>query len=389
MNKYFKFLRDVYFFKDLPDEDVEKLAESCKEEKFEKGEIIFLESSKADKFYIIMEGTVEVWKDYYDSEPDLLAVHGRGQLFGEMALVDDLPRSATLVARTPTKVLFLFRDEFQDFIQRNSRVALSILRSISSMVRKSNDFFVDGLRKRNLELAQAYEELKITQEELLRSERFSNLGKFSSMIIHDIKNPISVLKGFAEMILYHSKDPEKIKRYSSSIIKETERLNRLAGELLDYTRGEIRLNMSIVSIDQLFEKIRDAVADSLAQRDIKLIMENLVKDAVILDEERMLRVFLNLIDNSRKAMDRGGTITVSAVGEDTSLVFSISDTGLGMTKDVIEHLFEPFYSSSKMGGTGLGMVIVKNIIDAHGGKIEVKSKLRQGTTVDVKIPLHN
>ena len=385
----FSFLRDAYFFKDLSDDDLSKLALSCKEERFEKGQIIFLESSAADKFYIILEGTVEVWKDYYNSQPDLLAVHGKGHLFGEMSLIDDLPRSATVVARTPVTVLYLYKDEFQDFIMRNSRAALSVLRSVSAMVRKSNDYFVDNLRKRNSELTVTIEELQTTQERLLRSERFSNLGRFSSMIIHDIKNPVSVLRSYAEMILCNTGEVDKIRKYANNIIKETERLNRLTGELLDYSRGDIRLNMSIVSIGQLFEKIRESVQDGLEHRNISLVTDNQVKEPAILDEERMLRVFINLIDNSRKAMDPGGTITVSAAHDERMIHFTIADTGSGMTKDVIEHLFEPFHPSATPGGSGLGTVIVKNIVDAHGGAVAIKSRLKQGTSVEISIPFRH
>jgi signal transduction histidine kinase len=387
--QHFSFLKDAYFFKDLSDDDLHKLTLSCKEERFEKGHTIFLESAAADKFYIILEGTVEVWKDYYDSQPDLLAVHGKGHLFGEMSLIDDLPRSATVVARTPVTVLYLFKDEFRDFVMRNSRAALAVLRSVSAMVRKSNDNFVDSLRKRNAELMLTIEELKTTQERLLRSERFSNLGRFSSMIIHDIKNPVSVLRSYSEMILLNSQDAEKVKKYASSIIKETERLNRLTGELLDYSRGDIRLNMSIVSVGQLFEKVRESVLDGLQHRTISLVVENRISEPAILDEERMLRVFINLIDNSRKAMDPGGTISLTARHDDRNMFFTVADNGSGMTKDIINHLFEPFHPSAAPGGTGLGMLIVKNIVDAHGGSVDIKSRLRQGTTVEMSIPFRH
>jgi signal transduction histidine kinase len=386
---YFSFLKDAYFFKDLSDDDLRKLVLSCKEERFEKGQTIFLEAAAADKFYIILEGTVEVWKDYYDSQPDLLAVHGKGHLFGEMSLVDDLPRSATVVARTPVAVLYLFKDEFQDFIMRNSRAALSVLRSVSAMVRKSNDNFVDNLRKRNAELVLAIEELKTTQERLLRSERLSNLGRFSSMIIHDIRNPVSVLRSYSEMILYQAQDPEKVKKYASNIIKETERLNRLTNELLDYTRGDIRLNMSIVQVGQLFEKVRESVLDGLEHRKISLLVDNRINEPAILDDERMLRVFINLIDNSRKALEPGGTISLSARHDERCMFFTVADNGSGMTRDIIDHLFEPFHPSAAPGGSGLGMLIVKNIIDAHGGSVDINSRLNHGTTVELNIPFRH
>jgi signal transduction histidine kinase len=387
IDKAFKFLRNVYFFRDLSDDEIRKLAEVCKEERFAKGDIIFLEGAKADYFYIVAEGTVEVWKDYYESRPDILALHGKGHLFGEMSLVDELPRSATVVARTGVKVFSIFRNEFLEILRGDSKIALSILKSLSAMVRKSNDHFVDGLRRKNIELQHANEDLKAVQEDLLRAERLSNLGKFSSLIIHDIRNPISILRGYAEMTLLHSADPERVGKYARGALKEIIRMDRLAGELLDYSRGEIRLNLSIVSLHQFFEKLKEGVGDSLDQARMGLVIKNSITGPVILDEERMLRVFINLCDNSRKAMAEGGAITITVDHTESSLIFIVEDTGKGMPRDVLEHIFEPFYSLSHRGGTGLGLVIVKNIIEAHDGSLSVRSKIDYGTTVEIRLPL--
>ena len=91
--------RRAYLFKGLTDDEIRLVAASCAEEERDSGDVIFVEGSTADRFYIVMEGRVEVWKNYYDPKPDLLAVHGSGRFFGEMALIDELPRSATVVAK--------------------------------------------------------------------------------------------------------------------------------------------------------------------------------------------------------------------------------------------------------------------------------------------------
>jgi len=386
MEHKMRFLKDVYFFKDLSQDELRALAESCREERFSKGEILFIEGEKAEKFYIIIDGTVEVWKDYYDRHPDLLAIHGKGHLFGEMALVDDLPRSATVLVKTDANVLSILRDDFHRILQNNSMVALSLLKSLSSMVRKSNDYFVDGLRRQNLELQHAYEDLKAVQEELIKSERMSNLGKFSSLIIHDIRNPISVMKGYAEMILLHGEDSEKRKKYATGILKEVDRLNLLVGELLDYSRGDIRLNLSIVSLHQFFEKLRQNVAEAIEKAGIRLEIRNEITDPIIFDEARMLRVFINLCDNSRKAISEGGEISITARKMEARLVLTVEDTGIGMTREVLDHIFEPFFSTSKQGGTGLGLVIVKNVVEAHDGTVSVQSKVKTGTKVEIVLP---
>jgi len=161
---WFPFLRRAYLFKGLTDDEIRLVGESCAEEERDSGDVIFVEGSTADRFYIVMEGRVEVWKNFYDTKPDLLAVHGSGRFFGEMALIDELPRSATVVAKERTRLLYLYRDDFRRLIRERSSIALSVMTGISYMVRNSNEAFVDDLRKRNAELERAYAQLNTARE---------------------------------------------------------------------------------------------------------------------------------------------------------------------------------------------------------------------------------
>jgi len=381
------FLTKVYFFQDLPDEQINKIQKVCHQIEYRPGEIIFEEGSQADRFYIVAEGAVEVWKDYRLPEKDLLAVHERGHLFGEMALIDELPRSATVLAKEPTRLFYIDRDDFQTIIQDNSEIAISILKSVTDMVRSSNEYFVDNLRGRARELEKTNQALQEAQEELLRRDRLSTLGKFSSLILHDIRNPLSVLRSMAEMIILNCKDSQKVERNARRIITEADRLNQIATELLDYSRGEIRLNMSIVNLESFFNKILEAVEEKLQARDIKVTTDIQFTQPVIMDEQRMFRVFYNLADNARKAMPQGGTFSIRAFKADQTLKVEVSDTGVGMDPSIQRKIFDPFFSHSDEGGTGLGMSIVKSVIEAHNGTLFVSSKPRGGTTFRVTLPL--
>ena len=387
MTDYYQFLRNVYFFRDLADEEIRGIEQVCHEEEYGQGRVIFEEGAAADRFYIVLEGAVEVWKDFQLEEKDLLAVHEKGHLFGEMALVDDLPRSATVVAREKSRLLYVNRDDFTRIITENSSIALSIIRSVSSMVRQSNETFVEGLRERNRELEEAYRDLKEAQDELLRAERLSTLGKFSSLILHDIKNPLSILRGYAELIVRNSAHGVRVQRNAEKIIQEADRLNRLANELLDYSRGEIRLNISIVDLQDFCAKVVEAIAGKFRARSIDVETEVVFRGPVLLDEERMFCVFLNLAENSRKAMSNGGTFGIRVSRTEGSLCFTVYDTGVGMSPEVQQHIFEPFYSHSSGGGTGLGMSIVKSIVEAHDGSLSVESKTKGGTTFAISVPL--
>jgi signal transduction histidine kinase len=385
MAGHFDFLRDVYFFKELSDEEVEGIEHLCKEDHFSPGEIIFRENAPAERFFIVLDGMVEVWKDYGSPTPDLLAVHGQGHLFGEMALIDDLPRSATVVAKTATRVLYMFRAEFDRILRENSAVALSILRSLSAMVRKSNESYVEDLRERNTQLEAAYHELQEAQEELLRAERFSNLGKMSSMILHDIRNPISTVKGLGEMIHLMADDPDKVREYADATVQEAERLNRLAGELLDYSRGEIRLEMRVATMEALLAKLADRVGHRTTGRQIEVNVDNQFHEPLILDEERILRALENVADNACKAMSTGGRLDISVIGVDSRVRIVVQDDGEGMPTEVLNRVLEPFFSAAK-GGTGLGLVIVKNVVEAHRGTLSIESTVGEGTRITIELP---
>jgi signal transduction histidine kinase len=385
---YFRFLRDIYFFKDLGDDDIRDIMGYCREKSFDTGEIIFWENDEADRFYIIMNGEVEVWKEYGTDYADMLAVHGPGHLFGEMALVDDLPRSATVKSRGKARVLYIDREEFSRILQKKPTVSFAIVKSLSAMVRKSNETFLEDLRERNKKLEESNRQLKEAQSELLKSERLSTLGKFSSMILHDIRNPISVVKAYTDLLLLSGEVPEKLKEYIKNVRFEAERLNQLANELLDYSRGEIRLDMSSVDTGSFLERVEEWVKRRFASKRYEIELKNSHQGPVIFDQERMFRALTNLADNARKAMSPGGRFTLSIEDEPGWLLFMVNDTGEGMSREVLEKVFEPFYSSSTRGGTGLGMAIVKSTVEAHGGSIDIESAPGEGTRILLRIPLH-
>ena len=389
MKDLFSFLKKVYFFQELPDQQIKKIQQVCHQIEYNPGDILFEEGSQADRFYIVADGAVEVWKDYKLPDRDLLAVHEQGHLFGEMALIDELPRSATVLAKEPTRLFYIDRDDFHTIIQDNSKIAISILKSVSAMVRKSNEYFVDNLRERARELEKTNQALQEAQEELLLKDRLSTLGKFSSLILHDIRNPLSILRSMAEMIVLNSSERKKVERNAKKIISEADRLNQIASELLDYSRGEIRLNMSIVNLNSFFNRLLEAVGEKFQARDITVTTEISISEPVIMDEQRMFRVFLNLADNARKAMPQGGKFSIKAFKADQTFKVEVADTGVGMDLSIQKKIFDPFFSYYDQGGTGLGMSIVKSIIEAHHGTLFVSSKPNGGTTFRVTLPLIN
>jgi len=381
--EFLSVFQNLALFRELPAEDLNQFLAECREERRGPEEIVFREGDAPDRFYVLLEGEVEIWKSYGMPQSELLAVRGPGASFGEMSLIDELPRSATIRTLTAVRLLSLEKPHFRKIMEAKPQVAMLIMKMVSQMVRLSNEAFQYGLLQKNLMLAKAYEELQTAHNDLIRSERLSTLGKFSSMIIHDLRNPLSIIHAYAEMLTLPGEPAAKV-AMATKLLGETDRLGRMVGELLDYSRGNIRLNLGPLDLDELFDRLREQFDRGSGR--IQLEFMNSVSQPLLLDSDRVYRVLANLLDNARKAMRQGGVIQVNAVLENDYAIIDVIDTGEGMDEATRARLFEPFFSASASGGTGLGMLVVQNVVEAHGGTIAVQSEKGVGTTVRVTFP---
>ncbi len=381
------FLRNIYFFHSMSDNALHKIASLCTEFSYEPGTIIFFEDMPGDSFFVVLEGEAEIWKRYGKTDAVLLGVCSSGQPVGEMALIDECPRSATVRSRTFLRMLVIKAVDFNNLLLTENSICVTLLRAVTMMVRRSNEAHITDLDRQNKELARAYTELQALQDELVSRERLSVVGRFSSLILHDIRNPLSALKTRVQLLQANRDDNEY---FNSSIVKINEditRMEHLAAEFLDYARGEIRLNMSVCMLDQLFSRLQDAISVKTQAQNVKLACENSVSEPVILDQERVLRALINASENACKAMNNGGSLTIRALKDGCNLVFEILDTGVGMSPESLERIFQPFYSQSTSGGTGLGMGIIKSIIEAHHGTVSISSAIGAGTRLVLTLPV--
>jgi signal transduction histidine kinase len=390
MEDKLKELSEIELFSGLSREDLSFVAGYCLPKKFRKGEVLFYEGEEANCLYLIMEGDVEIWSDFREKERDLLAVNSEKCIVGEMALIDSLPRSATLIAGSRVRTYYINREKYEDILLKCPCIAVIIMKSLSRIVRKSNQSYVTTLREQNKKIESTYQELIATQEKLHREEKLATMGQFSSMILHDIKNPVSVIKSYSELAIKKMGEVgnEKISEYFTKIIGETKKLNFLAADLLDFSKGGISLNYSIIELTSFLEKILHDQQALLSAKAIQVNLECLYDGVILIDADRFERVVINLLNNSRRAVSRGGEIHIKTWENQSSLNLLISDNGCGMSQETLDHIFEPFYSQSGKGGTGLGMVIIKNIVEVHDGSLQVESLPDQGSQIHITLPLN-
>jgi two-component system sensor histidine kinase HydH len=231
-------------------------------------------------------------------------------------------------------------------------------------------------------------EVTALRREIHRNQRLASVGRLAAGVAHEVRNPLSSIKGFATYFKQRYREKPEDQQVAGIMIQEIDRLNRVIGQLLDFARP-IKVVAKAVAVPQL-------VADSLklveAQAKEKTIgIETILAPqllTVFLDPDRIKQVLLNLYLNALDAMEAGGRLSVSAAAEDHNrwIVFRVSDTGHGISKENQSQIFDPYYTT-KSTGTGLGLAIANNIVDAHGGRIEVDSAAGEGTTVTVRIPV--
>jgi two-component system sensor histidine kinase HydH len=229
-------------------------------------------------------------------------------------------------------------------------------------------------------------EIRELQEKVRRSERLAALGRLASGVAHEIRNPLSSIKGFAQYFRDKFEVGTEDKSYADIMIQEVERLNRVITQLLDFGRPkELRLDLHPLS--QILEHPLQLIRADLNKRGIKLIESPFPEDKIKVDSDQITQAFLNIFINAMESMEGGGELRVGMVKrpEGGGVEIWISDSGPGIHRENLSKIFDPFFSTKKKG-TGLGLAITANIIEAHGGEISVESRKGKGTTFKIFLP---
>jgi two-component system sensor histidine kinase HydH len=230
-------------------------------------------------------------------------------------------------------------------------------------------------------------EIRDLQEKVRRSERLASLGRLAAGVAHEIRNPLSSIRGFAQFFMQRFKGREQEQEYASVMVKEVDRLNRVITELLDFARPR-EPHRELHSLEEILDHTLEVLKPELAKK--KVGVEKKYERELPLarvDRDQLSQAFLNLLINSLESMEDGGKIRVGIRRErQDSLRVSIGDTGKGIPREDLEKVFEPFFST-KRKGTGLGLSIVHQIVEGHGGDIQVESQEGEGTFFQITLPI--
>jgi signal transduction histidine kinase len=363
--------------------EVEELISNCQVKSYAEGAVLCRENAIEHTFYMILEGDVRVSKLVNAAENRLLQTLGPGDFFGEMALIHNAPRAATVTATTPVVVLELDKKSFDRVLQNSSSIAMAMVREISSRLRANDEMAVGDLRVRASELAQAYQ--KLAEEELARRE-------FLSSIAHELRTPLMSASGYIHLLKKGALTGDQLNNAIDTVDRNVQQIIALVNDLLFLQEMELVLSeFNPVDLGEIGRSVVDKYKTRAMDKRIALTLRGDYNLPPISGDARSLeRALSALVDNAIKFSPHGGEVEVRFKADRERLTVEVEDRGIGIAPDMRPRIFDRFYHIERhdndlFGGIGLGLSIAKQVIEQHNGALEVESKPGVGSVFIIRL----
>ncbi len=254
---------------------------------------------------------------------------------------------------------------------------------------ESNRLLIEQIKEREekeRELLVAYKRLKETQSQLIQAEKMQVIGMLASGVAHEVKNPLAIILQGVEFLERKIDSYDENIRLTFANIKEAiKRADNIVRGLLDFSSIS-KIDVSTIDINSLLEECVFLLKHQFDRRQIKVIRDfGRELPLVEIDKNRIEQVFVNIFMNATYAMEKGGILRIKTYrGSNEMLIVEVEDTGCGIPEDIIDKIFDPFFTTRRdKGGAGLGLAIVRSIIEMHRGRIEIENKKEGGVRVKI------
>jgi signal transduction histidine kinase len=354
-------------FAHLPAAELKKLSAVARDISFPHGATIFKEGDPGDGLYVVKSGKVQISAFIDSGEEHVFATVLPGDVFGEMAVLDNLQRSAHASAEGETTVIFVPREQFIELLKTSPAMSLTAVQEISRRLREFNAQYI---------------------RKLLQVERMALVGRFASTIVHDLKNPLTIIRMGAAQAASENADAKQRQTAEKRIENQIERITGLLNDILEFTRGTPQeLAFAKIEFDIFIERLIDEFQQELASRGVTIELENKPPAVRIpLNPPRLSRVLYNIVFNAVDAMPGGGRIRLRFTENEKEILTEIEDSGRGISPEIVDRLFEPFATFGKPHGTGLGLSISQRIVEEHRGKIAARNQPGGGAIFSITLP---
>ena len=359
-----------------PDE-IEELIANSQVRSYIPGAVLCRENEIEDRFYMILEGEVEVTKSINNSESRLLKTLAPGDFFGEMALIHNAPRAATVTAKTELTTLELDKSAFDRVLHKSTSIAMAMVSEISNRLRQNDQLAVDDLRMRASELAEAYQ--KLAEQELARREFLTNIA-------HELRNPLQVASGNLQILQKGILKGEQLAAGIDTVARNVQQIVTLVNDILFLQEMDLVLpDFQAVNMNEVAYAVVGKYAASAHDHGVGLRLTpspNL--PPVSGDAKSLERALMALVDNAIKFSPRGGDVIINLNVNGDNVLVSVEDHGIGIKKETLPRIFDRFYHLERsgddlFGGIGLGLAITRQVIEQHQGRLDVVSTPGKGS----------
>jgi signal transduction histidine kinase len=371
-------------FPRMNEADLAELASVATLNTYPPGTILCHEGRVEDTFYIVVAGRAEVCKHIEENVFRVLHRPGPGEFFGEIALVQDSARTADVRTLEPSVVIEIGREAFLNVLHRSASMAVRIMLQITSRLRDGDQRAITELRQKNRELAQAYDEL--AAEQRLRSD-------FLTTVSHELRTPLAAAAGYLQLVRTGAVTPEQSPTFLETATNNLDTVVHLVNSILFLQEQElITPEFAPVRIDQVVHKAVEEIQDQAAGAGHTINTQ--IDDGLpelSANAGGLSRAVGALLDNAVKFSPEGGAIDVRVRLQDHLLRIEISDQGVGFPMERVHDVYKPFVRIEETAGhlfrgVGLGLPIAKQVVEAHGGHIEIESQVGSGSTFAIVLP---
>lgn len=327
---------------------------------------------------MILDGEAEVTKNINNSESRLLTTLAPGDFFGEMALIHNAPRAATVTAKSALTTLELDKYAFDRVIHKSTSIAMAMVSQISNRLRENDKLAVDDIRLRASELAEAYQ--KLAEQDLARREFLSNIA-------HELRTPLMVASGNLQILQKGILKGEQLAAGIDTVARNVQQIVTLVNDILFLQEMDLVLpDFQKVDMNEIGYTVVGRYAATAQDRNISLRFTPSPNLPPIWGDPKSLeRALMALVDNAIKFSPQSGNVKINLNKNDTHVLVSVEDQGIGIAKENLARIFDRFYHLDRSGdqlygGIGLGLAVSRQVIQQHQGSLDVVSTPGKGST---------
>lgn len=381
--------RDILLlaFPGIEEHQADEITSAGRRKTYPPDTILCREGSYERVFYIVLSGCVHVTKRINFKQERILKQLDPGSFFGEMAILHNAPRTATVKTVTTTTVLEIHKDRFDGLLEQSNDVSLAIVREVSSRLRENDEMAIEDLQVKASKLAEAYQ--KLVEEEFTRSI-------FLSAVLQEARKPLSAVNRTIRFMQSESIQDEAVDQALESVYHNLQELTALTNQLLFLQEMDL-LMLDFVPTDAaaLIQAAVDQEQNFAARAGVSICLEISPDLPYFPGDARNLQFALGaVINNAIKFSPNGGEVLVKASCMHGQICIAVQDHGVGIPPEAVARIFDRYFHLDKVSehvfhGAGLGLPIAKKIINLHRGKIEVQSEIRTGSTFTIFLPIES